>query len=347
MTSLYSYTRRELYASTSSDALSFRPGIGKEMAASQKTLLFYMSNYELIVHHRLKVGNKVPLGDRKNRVCRFCGKTTPEVTFKKVAHAIPEGLGNKSLVSFYECDPCNEAFGNGIENDLGNWSKPMRTLARISGKNGVPTLKRGGDQSWRIEYDRADGFKIASYEHDPIFELDEVNNMLTLKLRRESHIPLNVVKAFWKIAYTLLPDDELPNFAHVLNWITTPFMGFATGKMEVSCVFQPGPMPPDLLEVALMRRVDGETGLPYMLLALRYGNETFTVIVPSELKDPGSHWGAFPAYRFNDLVDPAIYGEGRAGKIDLTSDQPTKSDLTVVLHANVVSSGPPGSVAAP
>jgi hypothetical protein len=339
--------RIHLKSSTSIEALSTGASVGREMPAWQRALLFYMGNYELIQHHKLKVGQKVRLGDKDNRVCRFCGKAKPEVTFKKIAHAIPEGLGNKSLESYYECDPCNEMFGSGIEDDLGKWSKPMRTLARISGKNGVPTLKRGGDQSWRIDYDRTDGFKITSYEDDPIFELDEANEQLTLKLRRESHVPLNVLKAFWKIAYTLLPERELPNFSHVLTLITTPFTGFATGKMEVSYVFQPGPMPPDLLEVTLMRRAAGVTNLPYMLLALRYGNETYTVVVPSHTQDPTIAWEPFPPFRFPDLIDPAEYGEGRAGKIDLSSDQPTKSDFTVVLHANVASSGPPAAATVP
>jgi hypothetical protein len=64
-------------------------------------------------------------------------------------------LGNKSVESTYECDACNEIFGKGIENDLGNWSKPMRTLARIRGKSGVPTIKKTGDAPgwiWRNRF---------------------------------------------------------------------------------------------------------------------------------------------------------------------------------------------------
>jgi len=49
-------------------------------------------------------------------------------------------LVNKSLFTAYECDMCNDDFGKGIEQDLGNWSKPKRTMARIRGKSGVPTL---------------------------------------------------------------------------------------------------------------------------------------------------------------------------------------------------------------
>ena len=106
---------------------------------------WYSANYSTIAHWIVRPTDKVVLGEASSRTCRFCGKSEPEVTFKLEAHAIPEGLGNKSIFSNYECDPCNQAFGRGIENDLGNWSKPMRTFSRIRGKNSVPTLKKGGD----------------------------------------------------------------------------------------------------------------------------------------------------------------------------------------------------------
>src|SRR6202043_395315 len=84
-----------------------------------------------------------------------------------------------------ECDACNEMFGRGIENDLGNWSKPMRTMARIRGKTGVPTIKKKGGSApgWRIEYSGT-GFVGTSYEDDPPYDLDEANKKITFKLQR-------------------------------------------------------------------------------------------------------------------------------------------------------------------
>ena len=66
-------------------------------------------------------------------------------TFKHDALAIPEFLGNKRIFANYECDSCNQFFGSGIETDLGNWTKPSRTFARIRGKRGVPSIKEGGE----------------------------------------------------------------------------------------------------------------------------------------------------------------------------------------------------------
>jgi HNH endonuclease len=170
----------------------------------------------------LRPGDKVVLGETANRVCRFCGKTSPAVTFKPEAHAIPELLGNKSITATYECDACNQFFGSGIENDLGNWSKPLRSFARIRGKSGVPTLKKGGpNPGWRIEYEET-GFKVTSYENEPLFEIDEANKKITFELKRDSYTPVAVLKALVKIGLTLMPETEIGNFVHSLAWIQNP-----------------------------------------------------------------------------------------------------------------------------
>ena len=93
----------------------------------------------------LEPGMKLMLGSgERPRHCRFCGKDEPTVTFKDEAHAFPAAFGNTGLFSNYECDACNHLFGEGIENHLGNWTKPMRTLSQIRGRSGVPTIRSLG-----------------------------------------------------------------------------------------------------------------------------------------------------------------------------------------------------------
>jgi hypothetical protein len=287
------------------------------MDIPEENVRFYEARYEVLNRWLLRPGDKVVLGDKKNRKCRFCGKQAPEVTFRKVAHAIPEALGNKSIETTYECDTCNEGFGSSIENDLGNWSKPMRTFARIRGKSGVPTLKRGGDTGWRIEYD-ATGFKISAYEDDPIFVLDEANRRIKFELKRDPHTPVAVLKAFMKIGLTLLPDDEFQNFQEVTAWVRSrdhsiPFLD----RSPVIYTFQPGPMPNDLISVFMLRRKQGITDVPYMFLVLGYGNEVFQVMLPSRQHD-GEHVNTsllpFPA----PSADPARYGANRCSVLDLS-----------------------------
>lgn len=248
---------------------------------------FYAANYEVLGSWRLQSGPKVILGDRTTKRCRFCGKTTPEATFDKVAHAIPESLGNKQLVSVYECDECNEKFGIGIENDLGNWSKPLRTLVRIRGKRGVPTISQGkGGRESRIEF-AGGALDIKDYEDNPIHEIDEAKKHITFKLKRDAYTPVAVLKAFVKIGLTLVPEEEISNFLHLLAWVNSIDSSntFADG-IPVFNIFMPGPMPNDLLSACVLRRKSNEIEFPYAFLVLTYGNDFFQVLLPSQMDEP-------------------------------------------------------------
>lgn len=300
------------------------------MQKLEANINFYNAHYDMIGQYFVRPSDKIVLGDMSNRMCRFCGKQSPEVAFRKVAHAIPELLGNKSIESAYECDTCNKGFGEGIENDLGNWSKPMRTLIRIRGKCGVPTLKKGGDKpGWRIEYDQS-RLNITAYEDDPIYEVDEENKQVTFKLRRDSYTPVAVLKAFMKIGLTLLPDDEVGNFSGLMTWVrevdhSKPYLD----KCPVICAFQPGPMPNDFIVACILRRKQTVTGYPYAFLVLGYGNEVFQVPLPSETHDGQMNGQSISILPFPvpGHPDPARYGEPKYAVLDLMDSQVRKGEI--------------------
>jgi len=191
------------------------------MDPTDEALSFYGQNYQLLGQWILQSGKKITLGDKVKRICRFCGGVAPKVSFKLAAHAIPELLGNKSLFSCYECDRCNQFFGKGIENDLGNWSKPMRTLQKIRGKTGVPTLKSDAD-GWRIECGSNGQLKISHDLIDSVFTVYEKENRANFTLRRDPHVPIGVLKAFVKIGLSLMPEAEISSFQRAIAWITNP-----------------------------------------------------------------------------------------------------------------------------
>lgn len=74
-------------------------------------------------------GKNIPKAQRK---CIFCGSNTAK--FKKIAHAVSETVGNKSLVSHFECDECNEEFGKKLEDNLGKYMLPYKIVTQIFGK---------------------------------------------------------------------------------------------------------------------------------------------------------------------------------------------------------------------
>ena len=261
------------------------------MNSLQEATNFYEQNYRGVCAYVLTDSDKekVVLGSSQDQRCRFCGKRAPEVSFKLEAHAIPESLGNKKIFSLYECDTCNKFFGSGIENDFGNWSKPARSLGRRRGKRGVPTLKGSGDSSWRMEWaNNQFSITAGSDEGDVPFKASDDMRTLTFELKRDPHTPMAVLKAFVKMALTIIPDEEVPNFREALSWIKNPLHKEEMRLLApVLNTFTPGPQPTDTITVGVIcRKAEAALAIPYAFLILVYGNEMFQVALPSPERDP-------------------------------------------------------------
>lgn len=76
-----------------------------------------------------------------SRVCRFCRQQEPAVTFRMDAHLMPDFMGNRNLLSYFECDSCNYLFAK-YEDSFANYLGLSRTFSQIKGKNRkVPKYK--------------------------------------------------------------------------------------------------------------------------------------------------------------------------------------------------------------
>ena len=253
---------------------------------AKDALRFYEENYTSIGQWILQHGKKVTLTSSKLGVCRFCSLVHPSVTFRKEAHAIPECLGNTSIFTKYECDACNQFFGDGIETSLGNWSKPQRALSGVRGKRGVPKLKEEWNRQWRFEHDST-GIKITQDETDPIAVVNEATKEITITVHRDPHTPVAVLKAFTKMGISLLPEAELPSFGAAMAWIRNADhqIGLVkTSFFPVLYTFVPGNNP--LVDsVILLRRRSDNLQVPYVNVVLAYGNEVFQTVLPSPERD--------------------------------------------------------------
>jgi hypothetical protein len=76
-------------------------------------------------------GGTVYLG-AKGR-CRYCGETNP-ASFRMTAHAFPEALGNKWVISRDECDACNQVFSK-YDDAIAKAVSSFLTLGGVKGKS--------------------------------------------------------------------------------------------------------------------------------------------------------------------------------------------------------------------
>ena len=291
---------------------------------------FYDRHYAGAEPIFLEPGMKLMLGSgERPRYCRFCGKDEPTVTFKDEAHALPAAFGNTGLFSNYECDACNHLFGEGIENHLGNWTKPMRTLSRIRGRSGVPTIKKpGAEKGWRVEYSGT-GFQLKEYEDEPFFEVDEEAKQVCFELHRDTYIPVAALKGLVKIGLTLIPDVETQHFRETYEWIRDPdHARNFVAQFPVFRTFIPGPMRNDLIVLMLMRRRAGIDAVPYAFFTFAYGNEVLQVFLPSIPQDKciDGKTLSLPAFPTPGTPDPARYGLPRVNVENLTGRRPVKGE---------------------
>ncbi|PEZ83888.1 hypothetical protein CN374_28115 [Bacillus cereus] len=84
---------------------------------------------------------RVIFGEKSSRKCMYCRKIRGETTFKKDAHVIPAGLGNRILFNYNECDTCNEHYFGNYENELANINRLFNLTNTI-----IKEFKYGGSR---------------------------------------------------------------------------------------------------------------------------------------------------------------------------------------------------------
>lgn len=265
---------------------------------------------------------------KENRVCRFCGESKPANSFGN-AHAIPESLGNKTLLTPDECEDCNLSFGEDIETEFGKWSKIDRTFFRIRGKKRVPILAGGRlEDPWRVEYNDSTGFHIKQTEDGPGIDIDEEKKQLRLEFKPDMYRPVAVLKAFVKIGLSLMPVEELSNFSEALAWLRErDHTKSLVKKFPVIETFQLGPMQNH--PIILLRKT-AVMDVPYAFLVLTYGNKMFQVYLPSPKQDSGIYDRGVTIPVLPTLPNPAVYGKARVRELDLCKQELGEDEKVVI-----------------
>ena len=242
-----------------------------------------IENYDLVTFdldrdQKIKIGEK----SRNDRVCRFCQKSSPDVSFKKEAHAISEALGNKKLILNEECDSCNEFFDVNIERDFIYYHDLARTFFGIKNKdNNIPKMKGNGFELYRVD---ANNLSITIIQGNEDGNEKEPPKSVTLKTNNKIR-KQNIYKALCKFALSVIDQKHLKHFSNTIKWLKDEKNATHLPKiafLNSYAFFTSRP------EITLYLRNTDNNNLPYLVGELRFTFYIYIFIVPFSEKDTKS-----------------------------------------------------------
>ena len=274
------------------------------------------SNYKINSYgdRRITIGERI----KKKRVCRLCSKKEPMVTFKNVAHAISEALGNKNVILYDECDKCNSDFNKSTEQDIVTYLSLFRTFFNVKGKGGSKKIK--GD-NFKIQND-GNSVQMEIYQSTEASKRNE--NSYKLSIEPSSPITLqNIYKTFCKYFISVVPSDELSNFTETIKWIRgeTDFDELPTIAELLS--YHSFSTQPKL--VTYLRKNE-DNSLPYAVGEFHFTCRIFVFIIPLASKgsktfhrkdDFDSFWSTFKHLNLVQGWSFKDYSDSQARKMTL------------------------------
>lgn len=259
-----------------------------------EVLQYYEQRYDVLHFALLNQTDFEFLGKKEQRVCRFCGKSEPDVTFEKIAHVIPESTGNQFLASYYECDICNKKFGRQLETEFSNFAQFYHNAMNIHGKKKVPDYQSKNGKSGAV-WKKVDGQEKVFMMRDSTDNITTTIDLERKTLRRTgtvpAYVPIAVFKCFVKMAISLMPENEVENFTETIDWILNKkHSNFyaADKKLLVRYRMIPGFNVTKFPACFLYRRKPQIWQGPYMLFLLTYGCFAYFIEVPT-IKDGTFH----------------------------------------------------------
>ena len=251
-----------------------------KLSISDKIVSFMDNHYELrfyLGEERMNIG----VYNKSQRICRFCGRSMPEVTFKQKAHAISESLGNKGLICYEECDECNKRFSQTLEQDISNYFRLPLIIKGVKGKRGSPTMK--GDNlsiafnSVNLPKIENDAIVLKAQNMPHTNDPQEITKFLTQNFLFSSvrFKSQNIYKCFCKYALSLLDSRYLTYFKNTIDWINEPPTKHLLPPLW--CYNAPNGDSPS---VTIMTRKHNHKDLPYCWAIMSIADTNYIFIIP-------------------------------------------------------------------
>lgn len=218
--------------------------------------------------------------EKKSRCCRYCGGTVEKgSTFNDIAHTIPESLGNKTIISYEECDKCNSKFANSIEEDLFEFFKIYRVMYGMKGKSGIPTLKfKNGTE---VRY--VDG-KCCIFQLDNGEQIDPTKLSIPLEYYRPLNF-MNIYRALVKSVIGILDKNDLQYLEKTIEWINNIKNDGSRLRLPKVAVLIDRQNYHEQPSLTLYRRKKDSYDTPFMYAEIKVAMFIYVFIIPFSSKD--------------------------------------------------------------
>ncbi len=273
---IYLYTKR----------LSQIDKVPLKSANLERISSYLYDHYEVLIFNgdeRLNIGKY----DKSKRVCRFCGRSMPNVTFKQKAHAISESLGNKGLICREECDDCNRRFNQTIEQDTTRLFQFFLILNGVKGKNGSPTLQGNGITITNYPSSHStlgrDTLVLKVKTMPNTHDLKEITNFISnqFSFPNVKYVPQNIYKCFCKYVLSVIDSQYLQYFKGTIRWINEPLSRHRLPPVWCYGVSHSHNTP----YLAIMLRKHNHKEIPYCWAIINIAGYQFLYIIPFCSKD--------------------------------------------------------------
>lgn len=284
-----------------------------------KTAEVILQNYEKIASYDInKNSTQLFLKDKENEVCRFCGKTFPEVKFSNCSHTISNFTGNSKLFSMYECDSCNLYFSK-FENEMANFMLPNHVVFGVKGKkNKIPKYKQSGKPTIN-----ADSNNISIEELEPLAANVFSNDKAEVPIDIPTFIPDSVYRCLIKMALSILPESGLVNYYETIRWLMNEELRNPTKQYVIFSLY---PSTKKMMNIRCMFFEKKECASKDMIsnmFFISYGNFVFQTYLPFSKKEIlGKGIKAFP-FLIPSVIDLDERNKGlrQNNRIDLSSKE--------------------------
>lgn len=284
--------------------------------------------------------NKTYLGERKG-TCRYCGQKAPIAKFSSDAHVIPQAIGNRYLLSWFECDACNKLFGDRYEPSFTNFLSHLRPFAKVENKNRTKD-KDGNKKDKNVKHKEfKTGFEMSSTDlglelkfRDPkyredVIKVDREKLEMGLTVTLPQYTPLFVYKTFMKIALAMINESELGNFEKALHLLQHDRLDERVAGSGICRLFVTsipgGLLWPKPYAVLHTKKDEHKNSLhPDKSLTVLFSNRMFQMFPILSKKDDFLTGKKTTLMRFPPAIDKAYYSEfGRPSSevIDLSSNK--------------------------